>query len=133
MKQILILLAVLVGSFGAVQAQTNFNCMYTQYCSWDDGMQQYTNCIGGLENSSFEINKAETSITQIIKNVKTSYPVQSKERKKKGVTIYLVKNDAGDKYYYIVNSRIKEVRILDKKQGKATLTIYSQNDAEIAK
>ena len=109
------------------EAQQAYNCIYQQHCNWNAITEQYDECQEGHgENSSFEINKSESSITQTIQNIKTIYSVKSKERnRKEGVNIYLVMNEAGDKYYYIFDKKNKEVRILSKNDGKAALMIYS--------
>ena len=132
MKKIVLGLTILILSSTITSAQTTFTCAYKQYCSWNNGTEKYDNCIGTAESSAFEINKAETSIRQTIQSVTTSYPIKSKQRKKKGVNIYLVVNNDGDKYYYIMDSGNQEVRVLNKKDGKAVLWIYSQTDESVS-
>ena len=133
MKRCLIFLILISSVWSRLQAQTSYSCTYKQICSWNALIEQYDNCIGGAENASFEVNKAESILIQTIQNSTTSFPIKSKERKKKNRSIYLIMNAAGDKFYYICDSRNNEVRILSKQDGKASLVIYSQGDPMLSK
>lgn len=116
-------------TFFTTQAQTIYTCSYTQACSWNSVTEKYDNCIGGTANTRFEIDKNEKSITQTIQDIKSTFPILSKQRKNKVTSVYMVKQPNGENYYYIIDSKTKEVRILVKKDGIASLTIYSQSDS----
>ncbi|MES1181915.1 MAG: hypothetical protein ABUL44_03880 [Flavobacterium sp.] len=128
MKKAILILGVLVYGVNPVHAQTIYNCIYEQNCFWNENSESYENCVGREANSSFEIDKGQTSIAQTLVEKKTIFRIKSKEKsQKKGVSIYLTIDEAGDKYYFVFNSGIKEVRVISKKEGRAILSVYGQN------
>ncbi|MBL0049642.1 MAG: hypothetical protein IPP32_16270 [Bacteroidetes bacterium] len=129
MKQLSILLILLLGCFQA-RTQAVYACTYQQLCNWNAQTEQFDDCNEGqAQNSSFEINKAESVIFQKIQNVNSAFKVKSKEfDRKQGVTIYFVMSDNGNNFYFIFDKKNKEVRVLTKSKGKSSLELFTQTN-----
>ena len=126
MKQTIIILTLALFGLTNLKAQTSFSCTYRQYCYWNETTEKYGNCEGYEESSLFVMNKAETMFTHTIETLKSTYYVESKEYDEKNdVYTYFVTSDVGNKYYYILDPKNKEVRAVFKKEGKAILLTFT--------
>ena len=126
--RIIFLFSLLIFLSSSSFGQSSYTCLYLQNCNYNTIVERYDNCIGAPLQSKFEIDKAEKIITLILPEEKISYAVLSKQRKNRATVVYRVSQENGENIFVIVNSKEKEIRILMKKNGNASLKIYSQNE-----
>ncbi len=108
--------------------QNPITCLYRQNCYWDESTETYGNCIGKEETTLFEPDETQAKITETIQSVRTVYKITGREKSgKKGIRIFQAVDDSGEKYYFVFNSKINEVRVISKNSGKAMLSIYTQS------
>lgn len=123
----MILITLLLSAIGAagLRAQTSYSCHYREYCDWNDVDDKFENCEGYDEASLFVMNKDETMFSHTIETMKSTYYVQKKEYDAENdVYTYDVVSDVGNKYFYIFDTKNKEIRAVFTKDDQIRLVRF---------
>lgn len=127
MKNTILISAFVIFGIITLKAQhLSFSCIHREYCTWSEITKTFDNCEGYDENSLFVVNKAETMFTHTIESMKSTYYVTSRERdKEKDIWCYYVISDVGNKYFFIIDPKNKQIKAVSVKDVGSILTTYT--------
>ena len=114
MKRIFFLLFLVVSGYTTAHAQAMFfSTSYKQECWWNEGTQKYDNCTGSDESSLFKLNSEQTMFHHTTEKISSDYYVTKHEYDKvNDVYTYDVKSDVGNTYFFIIDTKNKQIRIV---------------------
>ena len=105
------IVAVLMATAVAANAQTSISCTERSTCLLDDD-GDVIDCITKEEPSLFVINDAETMITHTIESTKTTYYItESVYNEEDGTVLYTVKSDLGNDYIFHIDARERMIYV----------------------
>ena len=116
-------------SFVTANAQTgtfNFSTSYKQECYWNSTLEKYDNCSGSTQVSLFTLNPDQTMFHHTTSTISSDYYVISKECDD-NVCVYDVKSDVGNNYYFIIDLKNNQIRIVknNKDNTKTYMIIHT--------
>jgi|GEM_PF-1141959 len=125
MKRILLLLITVISTFQAysqgkaVYISTN----YKQECWWNETEQKYDNCTGSEESSLFKLNSEGTMFHHTTEKLSSDYYVSKHEHDTiNDVYTYDVKSDVGNSYYFVIDLKNNQFRIVGTTKGDNSQT-----------
>lgn len=125
MKTILTLLLTLT-IFLNSKSQISFSCTYRSYCQWNDNTRTFENCSGYSESSLFTFNKSETMFTHTISSMTSTYYITKKYYDKElDIFTYETVSDIGNEYYYVIDMKVKEIRVLFSSKQETYMITFS--------
>jgi len=112
MKKALILL-FFVSSIESSFSQVYFSCDYREECEWNNHDEIFENCEKWEDPSMFRLNADASMFTHTTEKMKSTYYVESNEYDEEyDVYTYDVVSDVGNKYYWIIDLKNNEIRLL---------------------
>jgi hypothetical protein len=109
-----------------INAQVSFSCKYQEICNWNLETEEFENCEGHEENSIFKMNSDESSFTHTDEQMQSIYYVTSKEYDSENdVKTYIVTSDAGNEYYFIFDTKNKEIRVVFNQEERTLLITFT--------
>ena len=106
-------LTLLVSHKADAQKATFYSTNYKQECWWNADTKKYDKCTGGSESSLFKLNGEQTMFHHTTEKISSDYYVTKREYDKENdVTTYDVKSDVGNTYFFIVDTKDNQLRIL---------------------
>lgn len=115
MKQVIIFfcLAIFISSEVDAQKTMYFSTNYKSECWWNESTGKYDKCTGNEESSLFKLNAEQTMFHHTTEKISSDYFVTKHEYDKENdVYTYDVKSDVGNSYYFIVDVKNNQVRIV---------------------
>ncbi len=114
MKHILSLLVITILTVNNARSQAMyFSTNYKQECWWNSTTQKYDNCTGSDESSLFKLNADKTMFHHTTASISSDYYVTKHEYDNTNdVNTYDVKSDVGNTYYFIIDVKNNQVRIV---------------------
>jgi len=114
MKKVLFIFIVAMIFSNRVDSQTMyFSTSYKQECWWNESSGKYENCTGNDESSLFKLNSEQTMFHHTTEKISSDYYVSKHEYDKDNdVYTYDVKSDAGNTYFFIIDLKKNQVRIV---------------------
>ena len=107
------------------KSQVSISCYYQSYCQLNEYTKQYENCNGESASSLFSFNEKETMFTHTTETTTSTYYVEKREYfKDKDLFTYDVVSDVGNQYYFVVDMKNKEIRVLYDSGGKKYVIIF---------
>ena len=102
---------------------TFYSTNYKQECWWNESTSKYDNCKGSEESSLFKLNSGATMFHHTTEKISSDYYVTKKEYdKENNVYTYDVKSDAGNTYYFIIDTTQKQIRIVGNNKTSSNQT-----------
>ncbi|MDX2302933.1 MAG: hypothetical protein NW226_09035 [Microscillaceae bacterium] len=94
-------------------AQSFFSCDYRQFCTWNSTNKKFEDCKSSSYKSLFKLNADETVFIHTTEGQESYYYVTAKEYDaEKEVFTYYVNSDSGNKYYFVLDIKNKQLRAL---------------------
>ena len=96
-------------------SQTSFSCNSKEQCNWNKYDKDWLTCGDAYENNClFEMNKDETMFVHTTPKMKSTYYIKkyryTEEQANESFFAYDVVSDTGNKYYFIFDMKLKEVK-----------------------
>ena len=112
MKKIGLLLAfVCLSTIGF--SQIYFSCDQREECDWDGETEEFVNCEKWEDYTMFKLNADASMFTHTTDKLKSVYYVESNSYDEEyDVYTYDVVSDVGNKYYWIIDLKNDEIRLL---------------------
>jgi hypothetical protein len=124
MKHIFVLLFITVINTTEARSQaTYFSTNYTQECYWNTGTEKFDKCTGSDQSTMFKLNSEKTMFHHTTETISSDYFVTKKEYDKDNdVYTYDVKSDAGNTYFFIIDIKNSQIRIVGSNKSSNSLT-----------
>jgi len=110
---LVIILAVFAICRADAQKSTYYSTSYKQECWWNTATEKYDNCTGSEESSLFKLNAEQTMFHHTTEKISSDYYVSKHEYDATNdVYTYDAKSDAGNSYFFIIDLKNNQVRIV---------------------
>ncbi|MFA0960252.1 hypothetical protein AB9P05_00440 [Roseivirga sp. BDSF3-8] len=101
------------------------SCYYREYCNWNNYTKKFEDCDGYEEASLFKLNDNETMLTHVIEDRETTYYISSSKRDVQyDVWTFNATSDTGNDYYFVLDPKNKQVRIVFKSDGEMKMVRF---------
>ncbi len=113
-------------------SQSHVETYYREYCFYNDDSQEFDDCNGYEEISTFDIaDDWSYWVHTTPKMQSTYYVIDTKYMEEYGLTFYYVESDVGNNYIYVFDILKDEIRIFGKnKEGEEYILTFYVNKWE---
>ncbi len=131
MKKLIFLIVIFLFT-SLCYSQSHVETYYREYCFYNDDSQEFDDCNGYEEISTFDIaDDWSYWVHTTPKMQSTYYVIDTKYMEEYGLTFYYVESDVGNNYIYVFDILKDEIRIFGKnKEGEEYILTFYVNKWE---